>query len=386
MANPTPAPEPPAPVNTMIPEKTFIMSVLFLGSFSLGVLPVMLMVWCRKLSAITISAATADMTMSSFSLAFHGQLQHSHQQYINSGTRAVSLLLCFGGGVLLFTTLLHLQPEVRLGVRRLQNSGRLPAGHGTEHLGDMIFCTGFFMVFLLDEFMHSAVDRYLARLAKRRSARNAMKRSMRLRRRTLSNTSGSCAANDSPTKHGRLNCDEDNTEEQTDPQENSDFHRHHGKQSLHCLLTVVALSFHEVFEGMAIGLENIVENMWYLSIAVATHKMVITFCIGLELAYSNTRRLVLVMYMAIFSIVTPVGIAAGLILAQFDCGSPSKSSGPVAIVLQGLAAGTLLYVVFFEVLARHKQPGFSHVFAIMLGFSILLVLQILSEYIKHFVY
>lgn len=377
MAN---TPPPPANADTMVAEKTFIMSVLFLSSFVVGVLPVILVLWCRKVSSATISAATADMTIPSAILSSHSHLHLAHQHTNTFGSRVVSLLLCFGGGVLLFTTLLHLQPEVRDGVKRLQESGTLPTGQGTEHLGDIIFCIGFFLVFLVDEFMHSAVDRFLASHATRRSAGDVLHRSMSLRRRTLSNTSSSYAVNESPTRHGRLSCGEDTAEEQIDLQGGEDFLRNHGKNSLHCLLTVIALSFHEVFEGMAIGLERIAENMWYLSTAVATHKLVIAFCIGLELTYSNTRRSVLVVYMAMFAVVTPLGIAAGLILAQFESGSPSKTSGPVAVVLQGLTAGTLLYVVFFEVLARHKQPGFSHVFAIMFGFGILLVLQILSEY------
>jgi zinc transporter 1/2/3 len=53
----------------------------------------------------------------------------------------------------------------------------------------------------------------------------------------------------------------------------------------------------------------------------------------------------------------------------------------VAVILQGLAAGTLLYVVFFEVLARHKQSGFLHLLSIMLGFCSLLILQTMSEYL-----
>lgn len=53
-------------------------------------------------------------------------------------------------------------------------------------------------------------------------------------------------------------------------------------------------------------------------------------------------------------------------------------------VLQGMAAGTLLYVVFFEVLSRernNKHSGIWQLLAILAGFMTMLVLQIASEYI-----
>lgn len=54
-----------------------------------------------------------------------------------------SLLLCFGGGVLLFTTFLHLAPEVRISVERHQTNSQLPT-LGTLSLSELLFCAGFF--------------------------------------------------------------------------------------------------------------------------------------------------------------------------------------------------------------------------------------------------
>jgi zinc transporter 1/2/3 len=52
-----------------------------------------------------------------------------------------------------------------------------------------------------------------------------------------------------------------------------------------------------------------------------------------------------------------------------------------SLVLQGMAAGTLLYVVFFEVLARERgnhHSGVWQLFAILLGFAVMFCLQILT--------
>lgn len=151
--------------------KLMVMLVLGLGSFALGVAPLKI-AGCRR------------GTVRRPSDHGHGHLHHNHG---GTGCSAVvSLLLCFGGGVLLFTTLLHLQPELRGAVGRLQRHGRLPPG--VEILADLIFCAGFFMVFLVDEIAHAVLDRnHGATNARLRGSRGSdvLRRSMSLRRRPV---------------------------------------------------------------------------------------------------------------------------------------------------------------------------------------------------------
>ena len=54
--------------------------------------------------------------------------------------------------------------------------------------------------------------------------------------------------------------------------------------------------------------------------------------------------------MGTFSMITPIGIAIGIAVTE---GSNIEGSPSVAI-LQALAAGTLIYVVFFEVLEKER--------------------------------
>jgi len=362
--------------------KTVAMLVLGLGSFGLGVLPLKLTArWggCNKDPQPTHAG-------------------HSHAGHVAAGSSTVvSLMLCFGGGVLLFTTLLHLQPEVRDAVEKLQRTGQLPSGLGAENLGDLIFCAGFFMVFIVDEIVHSMLDH-------RSTANETLRRTMSLRRRAVSipraSLTGSPGAGGCGEADGSGNeavstgeryrsledgggprankmSDGDRTESQAEKVHGG------GENSFRGLFAVLALSFHEVFEGLAIGLEERVDHTWYLFAAVATHKLIIAFCIGLELAWSKTQRSVLVTYVATFAAVTPLGIAAGMVLVQnAGAGTVDGTPGRVAVVLQGLAAGTLLYVVFFEVLDRHKQSGFLHLLSIIFGFCVLFVLQLISEYTR----
>lgn len=146
------------------------------------------------------------------------------------------------------------------------------------------------------------------------------------------------------------------------------------------LCAVLALSVHGLFEGLAVGLEQSATSVWYMSVAIATHKLVVVFCVGMELIGAAVRPAFIVVYVCGFAVVTPVGMALGMLLRLDVVGNDGNDGGSdtllatthdandedafevVAAVLQAMAAGTLLYVIFFEVLARdrshpHRQAG-----------------------------
>lgn len=93
-------------------------------------------------------------------------------------------------------------------------------------------------------------------------------------------------------------------------------HHHHGLvgkdghcvgASLRGLLVIVALSLHEVLEGLAVGLQKDTNAVWQLFAAVASHKYVISLCVGLELKTSGVKTLIHTIYILVFSLVTPLG-------------------------------------------------------------------------------
>merc|ERR1712106_832963 len=149
--------------------------------------------------------------------------------------------------------------------------------------------------------------------------------------------------------------------------------------SLRSFLMVMALSIHSIFEGMAIGLEETEAGVWKLFLAVSIHATAIVFCIGTEMIASNTRKSKIVMYMVVLSIVTPIGVLIGIIVTVHM----EQASGEhvrVIGVLQGLAGGTLLYITFFEVLARDKlakygMSGLLGALAVMVGFTFMAAME-----------
>lgn len=315
----------------------------------------------------------------------------------NGQSLVVSLLLCFGGGVLMFTTFLHLQPEVREGMEALYHQNILPDFAETIQLPELIFCVGFFFVYFIEEAVHGVLDH-----------RNEHTEDEVILHRTMSVRR--CKDHEQPTLIPRVSLGQSNEANKStqilidsssvstiendylpkiiDPdsivpkflEHDSHFSSTENSilKSVRAFCTILALSFHAVFEGLAVGLEDSVKNVWYLTLAVAAHKFVISFCVGVELLSSKTKMLLVLLYVGTFAVVTPIGIGIGIALAHSTAGGEL-----VTVIFQGMAAGTLLYVVFFEVLQRERsneQSGILQLLAIILGFGAMFGLQILSKY------
>lgn len=421
----------------LIVAKIVAMLVLGFCSFGLGILPVKLASWLH------------------WNKEPQSTTKSSSQHFV------ISLLLCFGGGVLLFTTFLHLQPEVREGMEELQSNGELPEFRHDLHFAELVFCAGFFFVYLFEELVHAVLDRrphehedeaVLHRtMSLRRCSRHpthsgadgngdstgtliprvSLKNSSAANKNLINSgdnldtviTNGSTGSSMSASTQGLLNSSL-STIMILDSAKHSPLdaeahmtggpliglssvkqnHYHHGHGHSHAiplkhdddgmptsnstvaksfrgLLAVLALSFHAVFEGLAVGLESSVGNVWYLFAAIATHKLVIAFCVGVELISTRTRLVLIFVYLATFAAVTPLGIGIGIALSSD--GEDAGTSTVATVVLQGMAAGTLLYVVFFEVLQRERastQSGIWQLIAIMAGFAVMFALQLISKY------
>jgi zinc transporter 1/2/3 len=98
------------------------------------------------------------------------------------------------------------------------------------------------------------------------------------------------------------------------------------------LLIVVAISFHGVFEGLAIGLQGTEKDVWALFLAVSLHECTILFCIGVELISAETRVGRMVTYILVVSLVSPLGIAIGIVISENSVGT---------LVVHALLVGSL---------------------------------------------
>ncbi|CAB3368388.1 Hypothetical predicted protein [Cloeon dipterum] len=360
--------------------KWIALVTLGLVSFTLGVIPI-------KLS-------------SALKWTRHGCQKSPRSQLV------LSALLCFGAGVLLATALTHMLPEVRKNIDDVITADpNFPPILKHFPLTEVLLAVGFFIVYGLDELVHSSLYRNqhshyehieatpqngpsshshshcpptgVVEQEPRPSAATSL----------IRNTSGlhHYGATECHSKHVVQSEAHASHSPSTDKKGDSGHghgHSHSRRSSLKeqpmtatsGLLALLALSIHAVIEGLAIGLQNSTTNVFFLLLAVSTHKLVIAFCLGMEMCSgwgaSRTTRKFHVTFMAVFSGMSSLGILIGLML--MGSGEPG---GLLIQALQALAAGTLLYVTFFEVLPRERakcHAGIIQYLSVLTGFVIML--------------
>lgn len=255
---------------------------------------------------------------------------------------AVLCLLNFGGGVLIATTFIHILPAVIGTVDALQQCDMLVTTPFA--LPEILMCTGFYLMYSIEELMYFVVGR------QQRRKRQALQRAEK-------------------AEKGLEQAEEQEQQQQLEVEEEEQ------PNWLRGLGIIVALSLHELFGGMAIGLEGSVDTVWFMCGAIAAHKLVLAFCIGMEIMMAHTRWLIAVIYLIVFSIVTPIGVGIGIAVSESSTANePSIPAG----ILQGIACGTLLYVVYFEIVAKN-HAGWRIFLCSLGGFLLMFGLQIAGE-------
>ncbi|RLU15114.1 hypothetical protein DMN91_013001 [Ooceraea biroi] len=282
----------------------------------------------------------------------------------------LSCALCFGAGVLLATAILHILPEVREG---------LP-----DH-GELVFSCGFLLLYLVDECVHlfcRGGDSHGPELDLHHPGRRIThERGCSGCRNHSRGISYNAALQDSkiyvsegdvrlplnyrqnPAGSGNNACTISSygatrpaVRDGRSSNEDVTFlcHGNHGEQcaDTNTGLTglVLALTVHAILEGLAIGLQTKIAEVMLLTGAVASHKFVVGFCLGLELAGVSKSVPKLVFVIFVFAVGSVLGIGIGMLTFQVD----TKWSKVALPILQGLAGGTLLYVTVSEVLPRER--------------------------------
>ena len=254
-----------------------------------------------------------------------------------------SFLLCFGAGVLIATSIVHILSEVQ---KSIPDSAAV------------YFCGGFFLVYMVDCIVHYfGVDGHShgpAVVTPGRSPSTASYGAADSEREALLGPSNEPRLEVPPHPHAA------------------------SKIGLLC-----ALSLHSFLEGLAIGVQDTGKKVLLLITAVACHKYVVGFCLGLEWSEGSANRSGnvrnMLVSMTIFSLGSILGIGLGMALVDYK----DLWSSSTIPVLQAVAGGTLLYVTLSEVMPREKAKyhgrsrtanGIQFI-ACLLGFILMVVLN-----------
>lgn len=234
------------------------------------------------------------------------------------GGLLVSCLNCFGGGVILTTALTHMLPEVNLFLQHNIDQGQLE-DRGLPLAEIWVLC-GFFMIYLIEELTHTMTTH--------------------------------CNNNKDGGKSGEALGAQGHSHD-LPTQVNGGY-----EAALRGFMVVLAISLHAVFEGIAMGLTNNTRSVWLLFIAISAHKYVISFCISMQFVSSGLKTILSIIYFSTFALISPVGAGIGILLSE-TIKTEAETQTVTVTVLQALATGTLLYVVFFEVIEKERQKGTS---------------------------
>lgn len=114
------------------------------------------------------------------------------------------------------------------------------------------------------------------------------------------------------------------------------------------LFFVIAVSVHSFFEGLAIDNKS---GHTSLGIFLLVHKITESFSLGLTVFSAGFSYLFGVFLVAIYSILTPLGIFLGNIA--------KKWMSSVAEICNGLALGSIMFIVFVETIpvVFHSHPA-----------------------------
>lgn len=121
------------------------------------------------------------------------------------------------------------------------------------------------------------------------------------------------------------------------------------------ILLIVALCFHSVFEGIAIGVAETKADAWKALWTVCLHKIFAAIAMGIALLRMIPNRPLLscAAYAFAFAISSPVGVAIGIIIDETTQGAVADW---IYAISMGIACGVFIYVSINHLLSKGYTP------------------------------
>ncbi|KAL0560675.1 hypothetical protein IC582_001085 [Cucumis melo] len=173
-------------------------------------------------------------------------------------------------------------------------------------------------------------------------------------------------------------------------QNGSNGHHPHPHQALttmgsfgDSILLIVALCFHSVFEGIAIGVAETEADAWKALWTISLHKVFAAIAMGIALLRMIPNRPLLssAAYSFAFAISSPIGIAIGIVI---DATTQGAVADWIFAISMGLACGVFIYVSINHLLSKGYTPRDSVVvdnpnykfLAVLLGIGVIAIVMI----------
>ncbi|KAI3510262.1 hypothetical protein L1887_25795 [Cichorium endivia] len=148
------------------------------------------------------------------------------------------------------------------------------------------------------------------------------------------------------------------------------------------ILLIVALCFHSVFEGIAIGIADTKADAWKALWTISLHKIFAAIAMGIALLRMIPNRpfLSCASYAFAFGISSPIGVAIGIVI---DATTQGRVADWIFAVSMGIACGVFVYVSINHLLKGYKAQKVVSVdtphhklLAVTLGLGVIAVVMI----------
>lgn len=149
------------------------------------------------------------------------------------------------------------------------------------------------------------------------------------------------------------------------------------------ILLIVALCFHSVFEGIAIGVAETEADAWKALWTISLHKIFAAIAMGIALLRMIPDRPLLscAAYAFAFAISSPIGVAIGIII---DATTQGTVADWIFAISMGLACGVFVYVSINHLLSKGYTPQtavsvntpYHRLLAVTLGLGVIAVVMI----------
>lgn len=146
-----------------------------------------------------------------------------------------------------------------------------------------------------------------------------------------------------------------------------------GQPHFRSIVYIMALSFHGIFEGMALGLQSMKSSIWALCFAIVVHRCVLAFKLGMDLCRCDEKQGTTFLCIGTFTLISTLGIIIGILISS---GASLYSDVTVPeVILQSLATGTIFYIVFFDILFKDMdgKEDLKRVSSSFVGFSLMAI-------------
>ncbi|KAI3801498.1 hypothetical protein L1987_29604 [Smallanthus sonchifolius] len=149
------------------------------------------------------------------------------------------------------------------------------------------------------------------------------------------------------------------------------------------ILLILALCFHSIFEGIAVGVSSTKSDAWRNLWTISLHKIFAAVAMGIALLRLIPKRpfLLTVAYSFAFGISRPIGVGIGIAI---DATTEGATADWIYAISMGIACGVFVYVAINHLISKGFKPQqdsyfdtpFFKFLAVLFGVGVIAVVMI----------